>query len=130
VELLALAGKEDDMKLSDAIRLGAMLKPQGFNGMLRHGRSCAFGAAMDALGLLEKWGPLGYLPNDVVARWPVLNVRTVNPVTHAVVDVCEAVVDLNDIHLWTRERIADFVEQVEREAETRTPEAAAVTVTA
>jgi hypothetical protein len=54
------------MKLSEAIRLGAMTKPQGFGGThtartIRHGQffpeeaqieeTCAVGAAMDAIGV-------------------------------------------------------------------------------
>lgn len=32
------------MRLSEAIRLGSMLKPQGFNVLAEDGRTCAMGA--------------------------------------------------------------------------------------
>lgn len=38
------------MRLSEAIRLGAMLKPQGFGSYFRHGATCAMGAAIEAVG--------------------------------------------------------------------------------
>ena len=37
------------MKLSEAIRLGAMLRPQAFSASTRHG-TCAVYAALDAIG--------------------------------------------------------------------------------
>jgi len=41
------------MRLSDAIRLGAMLKPQAYGGFHFEGRTCAMGAALDACGRLD-----------------------------------------------------------------------------
>lgn len=106
------------MKLSEAIRLGAMLKPQGTNGLLKNGHSCALGAALDALGLLDKYGIGGYLPREVANRWPVLEMVTMNPVTDGVhLSVGDTIVDLNDDYNWTREHIADWVETQERSLE-------------
>src|SRR5258708_1049300 len=47
------------MKLSAAIRIGAKMRPQIKGAYLRHGKSCAIGAAMEgALGITEKtWSP-------------------------------------------------------------------------
>ncbi len=41
------------MRLSEAIRLGAMLKPQGFNGWTDEDRTCALAAAGEAAGVEE-----------------------------------------------------------------------------
>jgi hypothetical protein len=121
------------MKLSEAIRLGAMMKPQSFKdiretkttklwflGYLACNEivvaTCALGSAMDAIGLL----PLSdariedeYVPPD---EW-----RTLLDF-YARCHVCgdydnddvECVIQhLNDDHELTRETIADWVESIE-----------------
>lgn len=108
------------MKLSEAIRLGAMLKPQGF-GMLFDGEgTCANGAALDACGLLAEIGT-----HILKNRFPIVEVQAERCF------VCEKymaklafsttlgglVAHLNDDHKWTRERIADWVESQEALAE-------------
>lgn len=91
------------MQLSEAIRLGAMLHPQGFywshlkdtNGTVI--ATCALGAAYDA----------GYAhPFEVAtpARCPRC---------HGSASLSWIVAHLNDTHRWTREAIADWVETVE-----------------
>lgn len=96
------------MTLSEAIRLGSMLHPQGFARF--HGYShdqasivtCALGAAEDA----------GYRIVDM----PILRMAATCPasewcrVCHCVYDV---IIHLNDEHRWTREAIADWVETIE-----------------
>lgn len=104
------------MRLSEAIRLGAMLKPQGFGSM--HPReavesqryclgirviekSCALGAAQDA-GYRGDWLTKTLAPcpgcSDGAHWW-----------------ITTAVMHLNDMHHWTRERIADWVETIENQ---------------
>ena len=112
------------MKLSEQIRLGAMLKPQAF-GMLRRPvdwppvlgdvlglrateGTCAYGAAMDA-------GYVGAAIDYVAAACPV---RGHDYCTHVVRPyVMSVVMHLNDHHRWTREAIADWVETIEAQHE-------------
>ena len=107
------------MKLSEAIRLGAMLGPQAF-GSLRtsDGATCAIGAAIEANGhrgvqtwwnLMSPGCPVGCDASDQVFSTMILLSATI--------------VHLNDDHHWTRECIADWVETVEDQptAEIQTP---------
>lgn len=90
-------------KLSQAIRLGATFRPQcvrasgtvGKNGELES--TCALGAAMEAIGV----SPLdtSILPLDALARFKL------EPF------VCGAIILRNDLLGWTREQIADWLEQ-------------------
>lgn len=95
------------MKLSDAILLGSTLKPQGFGTWFLDGASCAGGAALDAIGQPEK---------SLTDTW-----RWIYFTDLSYCHECEHVdcflgimFHLNDIHKWTRERIAiDFVRPLE-----------------
>lgn len=114
------------MRLSEAIRLGAMVKPQAFgylevtyiyptNGPLGLDRSfsatCAIGAAMEAVGLelcSDSAQDFFRCFPEAVMIWelpcPVCGaLERGGPVPH-----------LNNDHLWTRERIANWVETIER----------------
>ncbi len=96
------------MKLSEAIRLGAMLKPQYFVGVPSTlGGSCALMAAGDAIGV-------NYMLVDVLPVWPILATRSVCPECNAC-NTVEFIIAccLNDKHRWTRERIADWVAAIE-----------------
>ncbi len=92
---------ETKLRLSEAMRLGAMLKPQGFE-ILRDalGRTCALGAAGEAVGHLH-----------LRAIYPILDLPATCPV-HGFrgFRLIDAIVSLNDVHCWTRERIADWIE--------------------
>ena len=106
------------MKLSEAIRLGSMLRPQGFGAYTRDGRSCALGAAREAIGLILGWPGEWVVILSKRQKCPVCCVADVATVSlrHLVIDrLFETIVLLNDEHHWTREQIADFIEsQVER----------------
>lgn len=119
------------MEMSEAIRLGAMLKPQhhgdmrgsvrvktrvpGWRGsVLRHTvttletGTCALGAALDAIGESNA----RFM--SVASMWPwTLAVLVRNPMTGERRDVLNTIWRLNDCHNWTRERIADWVETIE-----------------
>lgn len=103
--------------LSEAIREGAKLAPQvcGF-GMVARGATCALGAALHALtGMLPFDSSHGY---DVIeSTYPYANAADPNlrcPACNMTVPrLLMGVYHLNDAHRWTRERIADFVEQYE-----------------
>lgn len=98
------------MKLSEAIRLGSLLKPQGFgvhSGFLYASATCAFGAAECALG------------RRVIAYkvWPWLLKERPCPECGEEMPETTFVISnhLNDIHKWPRERIADWVATIEPE---------------
>lgn len=117
------------MKLSEAIRLGAMLKPQGF-GHIDNDGTCALGAAYDALGKLND---KGFYYEQLMTVFPILRIadRVACPVCHQPRGMFQlaTIPHLNDDHLWTRERIADWVEQIEQQQEQQTTaEAVSVTV--
>lgn len=105
------------MKLSDAIREGAKLRPQGFGSMYSDGKSCALGAAYEAA--------FGKLPmeNDMPLRrrFPILaSHRTSCPECEYkyIRDLGTIITHLNDPpHLWTREAIADWLDSLSLEAE-------------
>lgn len=108
------------MKLSEAIRLGSMLGPQTFHQLHRANATCARGAALLAIGIKD------WAENDEVAHteWPIL--FEMRPELKSC-EICGkeyvaellvfAITHLNDQHRWTRERIADWVEQIENEME-------------
>jgi hypothetical protein len=100
------------MKLSEAIRLGSMLKPQGF-GILRNTEltACAMDAAFAAAGV--KLGDDTWRWRD--ENWPILNAVIACPVCGEDGKALDFIISshLNDTHRWTRERIADFVETIE-----------------
>jgi hypothetical protein len=103
------------MRLSEAIRLGAIMKPQAF-GMIFDGiGTCAIGAAKDAVGELDV-SPAWFGIAEVFERHPEWHYGILRcPVSGC--SHIEGVIaaHLNDYHRWTRERIADFIEQIERE---------------
>ncbi len=110
------------MPLSQAIRLGATLKPQAFGFFYKDGGSCAMGAAYDAIGLLTNALNDIYLyPIRMEKEWDMI----INYIYTKRCPVClfsiynsassANIAHLNDVHKWTRERIADFVEQCEKE---------------
>lgn len=124
------------LKLSEAIRLGALMKPQHHNrdeffvvvpapvkpGDILHLSenqecSCVMGAAIDAAGLEHGDGG----PIDAQKGWP----RPWRPVLHLQEEPCpecgrrhgcvyDILIRLNDDHRWTRERIADWVAGIEQ----------------
>jgi hypothetical protein len=85
------------LKLSEAIRLGAMLHPQAFGQLHSSEGTCALGAAEDAGFQLAS-----ILGKNQFYRCPVCGGFGTLPV----------IIELfNDWHRWTREQIADWVEQ-------------------
>lgn len=97
------------MQLSEAIRLGAMLKPQGFDAWTP-GHSCALQAAADAVGIGQE-DNLMYV--EARRRWPFLNEMQTCPACNGPEDALVTLWHLNDQHHWTRERIADWVATIE-----------------
>jgi hypothetical protein len=112
------------MKLSEAMRLGAMLWPQArgclvfehsSNGPLRltvFRATCAWGAAMDAVG------------SDITdgcydsELWPwAESTYAICPFCSRVGSVTDIIACLNDVGMWTRERIAAWIEKQENAME-------------
>ncbi len=102
------------MRLSEAIRLGATMKPQAFT---QHsiGGSCALKAAADAMSLTSAVTCIPYAELEEV--FPVLSLAVACPLCPVRNDarlsnayMMDTVWHLNDQHFWTRESIADFVE--------------------
>lgn len=102
------------MRLSEAIRLGATMKPQRFDGFDLDDSSCALRAAADATGVRDVYS---YSSGRNILNYGQL--RRLYPVmcTEGRCPACDRTGDLgwishhlNDNHRWTRERIADFVE--------------------
>jgi len=100
------------MQLSDAIRLGAMLRPRQAFGCqydADQDATCALGAAAEAIGILDTSVPNGYLgpaPMDWV--WVLRPIPC--PHCRRVMDRADrAIIHLNTDHRWSRERIARWV---------------------
>lgn len=103
------------MKLSEAIRLGATLKPQGrtvfYDSLDRS--TCALGAALDAIGQLG--GQLHLTRYNewckVEEHWPyAFKLGTTEDMTKSIAYKAAIMNDQG----WTREQVADFVEAEER----------------
>src|ERR1041385_9092846 len=94
-----------ELRLSEAIRLGAMLRPQGRDAFVdEQHRTCALGAAIDAIGQLDRGGFY-----DIPAEWEwcwygMLDCRDYQcPACGATTSAMRVITHLNDNHLWTRE---------------------------
>ena len=91
---LARAPALETIKLSEAIREGAKLRPQCYGAFFRNGRSCALGAAYE------------YLTGD---NDPCKCELTL--ISRYGTDIRNRVIYMNDGGLLTRERIADMLEE-------------------
>lgn len=91
--------KVGTLKLSEAMRIGAAKRPQGFGLVFSQGKTCALGAAIEGYGYdistipLDQWWSL-----PEVAPWEKNR------------ELCESIVDRNDFGKMTREKIADWLE--------------------
>lgn len=118
------------MKLSEAIRLGAMLHEQCAGMMeLRNSdgdviATCALGSAR-AAGFPIKENRRGYAVEHSADESILCPLRNPDGAPCRVWDAATirglylVIAHLNDVHEWTREQIADWVETVERDGETR-----------
>ena len=106
------------MKLSEAIRLGAMLRPQTKVGYFVNKGSCAIGAAAEAVEAsgFDRVGSSWRVVRLVADRWPWLmriDLRSYVACTLTQQSRHDQIAHLNDGHGWTRERIADWVATIE-----------------
>ena len=93
------------MKLSEAIRLGAMLRPQALGATRTVEGSCALGAALEAVGDATMY-------MAAASIWPWLRDFQRHPVAGYMMGI-SCIRSLNDSFGWTREQIADWVATVE-----------------
>ena len=101
------------MKLSDAMRLGSKLNPQGITYLKMMDKTCALGAALDGIEA-EFNNDSGYLIAE--KQWPELLNDLCCPVCN-VLDpnrskLRDVIYHLNDKHMWTREQIADWIDSL------------------
>ena len=98
------------LKLSEAIRLGSMIRPQVIGEFFADGGSCALGAALEAIGV--GYGTYdGDAPLDTVwpETWPDTWAVAACPECCRQSDAANIIAHVNDLHGWTREQIADWV---------------------
>lgn len=116
------------MLLHEAIRLGSMQFPQAFDGDTTGEGRCALAGAAEVIGHAW-WATLS-------ERYPFLDDLAVNPATRLKSDVMSVIYRLNDVHKWSREQIADWVQPIEeaymasQTVSASTPQPVAVAVTA
>lgn len=115
------------MKLSEAIRLGSMLRPnQSYGAMFvaEENATCALGAAAEALGILDLEYRNAYKDGArAPADWRPVVLQPVKCPGCALKfsRVDKAVIHLNNRHRWSRARIADWIESLEAIVETPKP---------
>ncbi len=105
------------MRLSEAIRLGAMLRPHGSNSdsmrwWVDHRPTCALGAALHAQGIAAISGD-GYSEIKKAHSWIDTESALCPSCPQYIQSPMRVIYHLNDIHKWTRERIADWVATIE-----------------
>lgn len=106
------------MKLSEAMREGAKLRPQGFGSYFQPVAgdffSCAIGAAYEGIvGKLDKRPD--YMRSETIeheAAFDMFDVEVINPVRNIRRNLHETIACLNDDEKWTREQIADWLETI------------------
>lgn len=120
------------MKLSEAIRLGSMVRPQAFGNYYDADGSCAMGAALEAHG--HRDSILARLPCAVSLKamapewvWATTTMQTACPFGCLTCSSFAIAAHLNDYHRWTREAIADWIATIEPQEQ---PEPVAVLVSA
>jgi hypothetical protein len=105
-------GNMATMKLSEAIRMNGMMKPQGFGGIsiADPDAPCALGGALQSVG---RQLPFVSEPNYNFVRdiWPFLDEERDCPECGYTGHPMYVIIyHLNDVHRWTRAQIADWVE--------------------
>ena len=100
------------MRLSEAIWIGAKLRPQAFNTEFDGTGTCAFGAAHEARGIEPHRLRTVLLPPE----WQWVHHKSgICPGCGSHVPTVAAIISshLNDAHRWTRERISLWVTTIE-----------------
>lgn len=102
--------------LGEAIRYGARLKPQYFNAYCDYNKTktCALGAALDSIEMLGKGISSESTLSQLCKRF---NIDQDKSYPHPANNISnwslfEIIISLNDQYRWSRERIADWVDEV------------------
>ena len=134
------------MRLSEAIRLGSLIRPQAYYAWFsRDGSSCAIGAAIEACGVefvpgmntkqaevvLKEFQASEYFQDfkKTLAKNTDVCPECGEAVKHrgqqedVKPNISSVIVHLNNEHRWTRERIADWVGTFEKKVEVAAQEA-------
>lgn len=108
------------MQLHEAMRLGAVLGPQVFGKLWNEnsddGSSCAIGSVLRSIGA-DKWKissgiyPKGF--TELVETFPVLITMVTHPFGGHADKLWDIIIELNNYHMWSRERIAVWVQTIE-----------------
>jgi hypothetical protein len=111
-----------DIRLSEAIREGAKIRPQSFVSFFEVMDgctlgSCALGAAVEAVrGAPVPDHAVHYqLPDFIQDNFARVNEVVNCPIEgcpHQPVELMYMIMELNDAHYWTREQIADWLESL------------------
>lgn len=109
------------MRLSEAILLGSTLSKQGFGPeALYQEERCAIGAALQALNVQVHHGSTCFGYAAIHKEYPELkDLRPSCPAGHCNIaldhgsNAISVIWHLNDIHEWSRERIAEWVSTIE-----------------
>jgi hypothetical protein len=113
------------MRLSEAIRLGAMMRPQAFRTLLTDDGACALGAALLAVGSRPEEAV-----RSALDRWPWASTVSADcPRCGRSRTVFRVITHLNDRHRWTREQVAKWVAGIEPTDVHRMPRAPGVEAT-
>ncbi len=99
------------MRLSEAIRLGSMLRPQVRGRFVSRLGTCALGAAIEAVDasvVESSWDPVG-----LSARFPMLSQPAPCPACSSQQTLFAVIMHLNDCHRWSRTQVADWVQELE-----------------
>lgn len=117
------------MKLSEAIRAGAKMRPQAFGVSRDHkGGTCAFGAAWDGVTEFYARAPSrlsemldnGEVLYSTEAPCPARGCPGVEGPHYQDPELATSVMmHLNDYHRWSREAIAEWVETIENSLESK-----------
>lgn len=99
------------MRLSEAIRLGAMIRPQTYFYWFHDGGSCAIGAALEAVGAAVYSDC--FFRTGAPKAWEWSRMTVACPACEQQDQAQEHLRHLNNVHRWTRERIADWVATIE-----------------
>lgn len=97
---------------SEAIRAGAEIRPQGNGNFLRDGKTCTFGAGMEAI--FGEIGPRSY--DETLSMYPYLQKLAGGCPACSLgkwATVAGILFHLNDNHAWPRARVADWLETYE-----------------
>jgi len=110
------------MKLSEAIRMNGMMRPQGFGSLsiMSPTEPCALGGALQSIGKQSTHRIANYIEIAVAWPWsnhPILKDCLVADCDYIYADATTNIFHLNDAHHWTREQIADWVASIESQEE-------------